>query len=153
MPYIIIPELDNAKILIDTGASDSFIDPSLANLYFQEYFVYHPFSLKTMHGTTYHNFIAVTPSLISFNSKGKDFRWNVVKFSDKYDGLIGSSMLNKLHAKIDYQNHMLQLPKVNIPFFFENKVKQFTQLNQNHSDILIQNIRYKVHDEHLDEKS
>ncbi|KAK9754547.1 Reverse transcriptase (RNA-dependent DNA polymerase) [Popillia japonica] len=36
LPYIVVPELDNTKLLIDTGATDSIINPDLADLYFTD---------------------------------------------------------------------------------------------------------------------
>ncbi|KAK9679321.1 hypothetical protein QE152_g40121 [Popillia japonica] len=184
LPYIVVPELDNAKLLIDTGATDSIINPDLADLYFTEYIVNHPFTIVTMHGTTYHSRIdlyfteyivnhpftivtmhgttyhsriAITPGLASFKSSVNGFRWNVAKFSEKFQGLIGSTMLMKLNAQIDYKNNMIHLPTVSIPFFYDLPTQNANNSisDPRISDILNKNVKEKLQDDHLnvEEKS
>ncbi|KAK9717911.1 hypothetical protein QE152_g23483 [Popillia japonica] len=70
------------------------------------------FTIVTMHGTTYSR-IAITPALASFKSNVNGFRWNVAKFSEKFQCLIGSTML-KLNAQIDYKNNMIHFPTAEI---------------------------------------
>lgn len=146
LPYVIIPELDYAKFLIDTGATDSIICPEIANLYFSDYLIHHPFSIKTMHDTTYHRHIALTPALVSFKSSEKDFRWNILNFSDKFQGLIGSTMLMKLRAQIDYKNNLIHLPDTKIPFYYDKPRENVLNVI---SEILNRNIETKLQDNHL----
>lgn len=52
---------------------------------------------------------------------------HVVDWHTKFDALIGSSDLQKLGAKIDYQTNILEINDLQIPFFFEftsNKLDQ-----------------------------
>lgn len=153
LPYIIIPELGDAKLLIDTGASESMIDPDIANLYFADYLIYYPFTIKTMHGNTFHRFIAKTPALISFKSNEKDFRWNVAKFSSKFSGLLGSSMLTKLNALVDYQNQMLHLPNISIPFYYDAPIQNTHHMLYDRDTLKIvrDNIKCKLQIDHLKE--
>ncbi|KAK9679286.1 hypothetical protein QE152_g40146 [Popillia japonica] len=154
LPYIVVPELDNAKLLIDTGATDIIINPDLADLYFTEYLMNHPFTIATMHGTTYHGRIAIAPALASFKGSVNGFRWNVAKFSERFQGVIGSTMLMKLNAQIDYKNNIIHLPTVSIPFFYDlltqNANNSISDLRI--SDILNKNVKEKLQDDYLNVK-
>lgn len=55
-----------------------------------------------MRGTTYHKYICKIPSLRTLCDYGNEHRWNVVKFSDRFQGLIGAKLLRQLNAQVQY---------------------------------------------------
>ncbi|GJQ70428.1 hypothetical protein Trydic_g18697 [Trypoxylus dichotomus] len=55
---------------------------------------------------------------------------NVVKWHDRFDALLGSEDFQNQGAKIDYENHTLELNKVKIPFYFELNPSTFKPFSQ-----------------------
>ncbi|KAK9753553.1 hypothetical protein QE152_g1902 [Popillia japonica] len=116
LPYIEIPEI-NAKFLVDTGAS---VSTELGQNHFPEYIRYSPFSVTTMHATTYHDYILEIPSLYTFNAYGQIHTFNIMNFSKKYDGILGLKIMKQMEAVIDFNNKILKTKFTEIPLHFDD---------------------------------
>lgn len=116
-----MPDL-NAKFLIDTGSTRSFISPKLACKYFPHNIKVEHFSVTTSHGTTCHKNVVVVPRLQVFPQE-KNFKFHIYDFSPKYDGLIGFDILDNVDAQINCRQRILNLPTSKIPLMIESDVK------------------------------
>lgn len=115
-----MPDL-NAKFLVDTGSTRSFMSPNLAQKLFPQFIANEYFSVSTSHGTTYHDSVVNLPKLQNFPSS-KNFKFYLFNFSPKYDGLIGFDLLSQVHAQIDCEHKLLKLPKnKSIKLLLENE--------------------------------
>lgn len=68
-----MPDL-NAKFLVDTGSTRSFMSPNLAQKLFPQFIANEYFSVSTSHGTTYHDSVVNLPKLQNFPSS-KNFKF------------------------------------------------------------------------------
>lgn len=118
LPYIYIPTL-NAKILIDTGSTRSFISPHLVYQHFPNSIEQKHFEVKTAHGTSFHNEIIKLLLLIEFNIN-HCHTFYLFDFSSNFQGLIGLDLLEELKAKINISSKLLELPNVQIPILYIN---------------------------------
>ncbi|CAH0404793.1 unnamed protein product [Chilo suppressalis] len=106
LPYIQIsnPPL---KLLIDTGANQSFINPQAIETYYSETPLnYDPFEVTNVHATTRNNYSITLPCFPEFNDN-ENIRLFVYNFHDFFDGLIGLDLLTKWEAKIDLKDRTL----------------------------------------------
>ena len=122
LPYIVLPELDNAKFLIDSGASASSISSKLVDKYFQEYVYYEPYLVKTMHGITQNDYKIEIPSLETFNDPVNLYTFSIIDFSDKFDGILGNDYLENTQANLNYKHKILETSYANIPFYTKNPI-------------------------------
>ncbi|CAA9993981.1 unnamed protein product, partial [Nesidiocoris tenuis] len=60
LPYVLIPK-SNLKILIDTGSTKSYCNPTIAENFFQNKIRKEPFIVKTAHGSSRGNFTTLVP--------------------------------------------------------------------------------------------
>lgn len=60
LPYIYIPEI-NAKLIIDTGSTRSFMSPRIAYKYSSEYIRHEPFQVVSTHASSRHDETIVIP--------------------------------------------------------------------------------------------
>ncbi|CAB0015678.1 unnamed protein product [Nesidiocoris tenuis] len=60
LPYVLIPK-SNLKILIDTGSTKSYCNPTIAENFFQNKICKEPFIVKTAHGSSRGNFTTLVP--------------------------------------------------------------------------------------------
>lgn len=95
------------KLLIDTGANQSFLSPAIVQQYFSGFPLnYDPFEVSNVHATTRSDYSITMPSFNEFNDSN-DVTFYVYKFHDFFDGLIGTDLLDKWEAVIDYKNKLL----------------------------------------------
>jgi hypothetical protein len=107
LPYIQIsnPPL---KLLIDTGANQSFIAPEAVDNYFSDFPILHePFVVTNIHCTTKNDYAIILPIFQKFQESG-DSKFFIYKFHDTYDGLLGLDFLNRLKARIDLGENLLK---------------------------------------------
>lgn len=100
LPYIQIknPPL---KLLIDTGANQSFLSPEAVRNYYPHVTLDHdPFEVTNVHATTRSQYSISIPGFPEFNERNK-IKLFVYKFHNHFDGLIGLDLLSEWEAKID----------------------------------------------------
>ena len=118
LPYVYIPEID-AKFMIDTGSTRSFLSPEKAYYYFENYITYEPFQVTSTHATSLHGEVVKTPLMPTFNCNyiQKFYVYNV---DSKYDGLIGNDLLKQLEAVIDLKHKVLKTKYSKIPIIYND---------------------------------
>lgn len=127
LPFIYIPEL-NAKFLLDTGSTKSFIKPELAYYFYPNFIEEEIFQVQTAHATSFHNEVANIPIFPIFNIN-ETHKFYLFNFSEKFDGLIGLDLIMQLNANLDFSTQTLQSPLVTIPICYQGNM----QVNQNNS--------------------
>lgn len=113
LPYIYIPEID-AKLMLDTGSTKSFLSPKVAYKFFRNYIFNEPFTVVSTHASSVHNEVLEIPLFPTFcsNDYHKFYIFNV---DSDYEGLIGNDLLKQLEAMIDLKNLVLHTQHVQIP--------------------------------------
>lgn len=114
LPYIQIldPPL---KLLIDTGANQSFISPDAVETFYSDIQCnYEPFEVTNIHATTRNNYSITLPCFREFNEKC-DIKLFIYRFHNYFDGLIGLDLLEKLESSIDLKNKILITRNSNNP--------------------------------------
>lgn len=114
LPFI---EIKNPplKLLIDTGANQSFLSPEAVAKYFRHVPMnYEPFAVTNLNCTTSNDHSIEIPSFKEFNQNSK-LKFYVYKFHNVFDGLIGFQMLENLKASVDIGKKMLFTPNSKIP--------------------------------------
>ncbi|CAA9994328.1 unnamed protein product, partial [Nesidiocoris tenuis] len=71
LPYVLIPK-SNLKILIDTGSTKSYCNPTIAENFFQNKIRKEPFIVKTAHGSSRGNFTTLVPCVIEEKNKDRE---------------------------------------------------------------------------------
>lgn len=128
LPFFYLPNL-NLKVLIDSGATDSIINPNAAenfiNFYYKE-----PFSVTSMNRTSISQDNIKFPLLkeLGINSP---LKLRVIDWHKRFDVLIGTKDLEKFKAQIDYDLKNLKLNEINIPFYLEYNSKEVSLDNIN----------------------
>lgn len=110
---------------------------------------YEPFEVKNFH-TTSRNYYSITlPSFKEFNNSDNT-TFYIYKFHDYFDGLIGTDLLDKWEAVIDYKNKLLKTKTAS------NAIKVYDSRNANlYEDIIPANtskllkIPINIHDGHV----
>jgi hypothetical protein len=128
LPFITIPSL-NLKILIDSGASNSIINPGPANKYFKDYFFKKPFVINSLNNTVRNDQNISYPLLQEYGIKER-ISFHVLQWHERFDALLSSHDFQKLNAKINYENQCLEINNVKIPFFIELNPLNFTPFSQ-----------------------
>ncbi|CAH2106577.1 unnamed protein product [Euphydryas editha] len=113
LPYIYIPEI-NAKLMIDTGSTRSFMSPRIAYKYFSEYIRHEPFQVISTHASSRHDETIVIPLLPTFNTTDYH-KFHLYDVDERYEGLIGNDLLKQLDAIIDLKHLMLRTKTTCIP--------------------------------------
>lgn len=116
LPHIEIPEI-NAKFLIDTGSSRSFISPAKANEFFSDYKQHEPFTVVSTHAQSIHDEVICIPLLKTFKST-LPHKFFIYDVDSRYDGLIGSDLLKKLSATVDMGNQILHTLNTEIAIIY-----------------------------------
>lgn len=129
LPFIHLPTLD-LKILIDSGASDSIINPGPAFQKFYNYVYKKPFIVSSVHGKITSNNNIKFPILQEIGIH-QNINMHVIDWHKKFDALLGSSDLLKLGANINYTRNTLKLNKIEIPFYLEHTSKLIPTENVN----------------------
>lgn len=113
------------KLLIDTGANQSFLSPAVVEQHFSNFKLnYDPFEVCNVHAKTRCNYSITLPSFKEFNDSC-DVTFYVYKFHEFFDGLIGTDLLDKWEAVIDYKNKVLSTKTGN------NRIQVYDSRNQN----------------------
>lgn len=95
------------KLLIDTGANQSFISPEAVEKYFSEYPLnFDPFEITNIHATTRNDYSITLPCFPEFNDSNS-MKLFIYRFHDYFDGLIGLDLLNNWEARIDLKENQL----------------------------------------------
>lgn len=128
LPFISIPSL-GLKILIDSGASNSIINPKPANTFFKQYLFRQKFSVKSL-DKTFTDDKNIAYPLLSEYGIDYEFKFNVVPWHERFDALIGSYDFQRLKAIIDYENLVLHIGNREIPFFIELNPANFEPFKQ-----------------------
>ncbi|XP_049879100.1 uncharacterized protein LOC126375998 [Pectinophora gossypiella] len=116
LPHINLPEI-NARFMIDTGSTRSFISPRKVDEFFANYKLFEPFEVVSTHARSRHDEVIVIPLLKTFKST-LQHKFYVYDVDNRYDGLIGSDLLKQLGATIDMQNQVLRTKNVEIPIIY-----------------------------------
>lgn len=114
LPYIEIksPPL---KLLIDSGANQSFLSPEIIEKYFKNIpLIFEPFSVTNLNCTTHNKYAIEIPTFPEFKENSVS-KFYIYKFHNVFDGLIGYETLVKLKANVDFGNKLLQTPNCTIP--------------------------------------
>lgn len=122
LPYIKIanPPL---KLLIDTGATKSFLNPEIAENYFQEFIKNEPFTISSIFQTTTRDLCADIPAFSELNTN-KTIKFYLFKFHHFFDGLIGYETLKDLDVQLDLKNSILRTQSTQLPLtHYESKGK------------------------------
>lgn len=106
--------------MLDTGANQSFLSPAVVDKYFKHFELnYDPFEVCNVHAKTRSNYSITLPSFNEFNDPS-DVTFYVYKFHDFFDGLIGTDLLDKWDAMIDYKNKVLTTKTASNPIKIYN---------------------------------
>lgn len=126
LPYVVIPSTGD-KLLIDTGSTRTLISPLFVETYFPDKIQKHNFTITTSHSTTNHDEIADIPINELFHDPGTHTCY-LYDFNPQYVGLIGSDLLSKLNASVDFNWLHVQTENTTVPFFYNNsKIQQEKQ--------------------------
>lgn len=130
LPYIQIsnPPL---KLLLDTGANQSFISPKAVQMFYSNIKLdFDPFEVTNVHATTRSDYSITVPCFSEFQETEK-IKLFVYKFHDYFDGLIGLDLLENWESKIDLKNRQL------ITRFAYNPIHMYSSCNVNFYECVI----------------
>lgn len=103
------------KLLIDTGANQSFISPEAVQKYFNHLPLnYEPFQITTVHATSKNDYSISLPCFSEFNET-QDITLFIYKFHDYFDGLLGIDLLDEWNSTIDLKNKILITRNSTVP--------------------------------------
>lgn len=106
LPYIQISN-PPIKLLIDTGANQSFLSPDVIQNYYSHIPLQHdPFEVTNIHGTSRNEYSITLPCFNELNDEN-EIKLFAYKFHDYFDGLIGLDLLTKWQARIDLKDLLL----------------------------------------------
>lgn len=130
LPYIQIqnPPL---KLLIDTGANQSFLSPRAVERYFKDIPLdFNPFEVCNVHAVTRSDYSITIPCFSEFRDNS-NVTFFVYNFHEYFDGLIGSDLLDKWEATIDFKSKCLNTKNAS------NNIKVYDSRNTNlYEDII-----------------
>jgi hypothetical protein len=103
------------KLLLDTGANQSFISPKAVGKYFNHIPLnYEPFQVTNVHATSKSDHSITLPCFDEFNESG-DITLFVYNFHNYFDGLIGFDLLDTWDSNIDLKNKLLLTRNAKVP--------------------------------------
>lgn len=105
LPFIYLPSLD-IKILLDSGASNSIINPKITSK-FSEFYFPKPFVITSLENKVHSENNIRIPLLSELGIKNW-INLHVVHWHDKFDVLLSSEDLLNLETNIDYKNNILK---------------------------------------------
>lgn len=117
LPFVTLPSL-NLKILIDTGSSLSFVNPTIADKYFHVVTDQEPFWVKTVHGTSLAGSSTQVPFDELFKVQNLNLKFYSFAFHTRFDMLLGVENLKKIGANIDLTKSVLKTPNAEIPLLY-----------------------------------
>lgn len=139
LPYIQIknPPL---KLLIDTGANQSFLSPEVAQKYYPDVELnYEPFVVTNIHASTVNYHSVTIPCFKEIQDK-KQIKLFIYKFHEYFDGLIGCDLLQQWRAKIDLNNKLFSTEFANntIRMYASGQNNLLEQIISAHSSKIVQ---------------
>lgn len=118
------------KLLIDTGATKSFLNPEIAEKHFLNYIKKENFTISSIFQTTNRDQVAEIPAFEEFSTR-ENIKLYLLKFHNFFDGLIGYETLKKLKANIDLENSCLITSNSKLPLLhyeIKNKCLLFARI-------------------------
>ncbi|KAL7297509.1 hypothetical protein TKK_0009873 [Trichogramma kaykai] len=109
------------RVLIDSGATSSIINPKVAQQFFSNYIYSYQFTVVSVHEKTKGTHDMRFPILSQFG-KETPITLLVTEWHSTYDCLLGSKDLKALQAKIDYKNDLLSTPRFEINFITNEQI-------------------------------
>lgn len=111
------------------------MNPNPAQKYFHQYLFKKKFSIKSIdHIAT--NDENISYPILSEYGIGTNINFHILKWHDRFDALIGSHDFQRLNAKIDYRNRVLEINNKKIPFFIELNPQDFEPFYQTVNNII-----------------
>lgn len=104
--------------MIDTGSSKTLISPKLVELFYCDNVYNEPFAIQSAHNISCHDYVAniMLPSVFKVPIEHKFY---IFEFHPEFDGLIGTDLLSKLEANIDFKTKCLNTKNATIPIHCE----------------------------------
>lgn len=104
------------KLLIDTGANQSFISPEAVGKYFKNRpLTYDPFEVTNVHATSRNDYSISLPCFAELQETD-DIKLFIYRFHDYFDGLIGTDLLkDQWTANINLKDDVLVTRSATIP--------------------------------------
>lgn len=126
LPYIYISDL-GGRFLIDTGASQSLINPEiLKNKKVNCKIKNETHFIKTAHATSKHKKVAYVTLPKNIFKKDITHKFLIFNFDSDFEGLLGLDLLGPLNCKIDMKNKILHTENASIPI--RDDIKSFSKL-------------------------
>ena len=123
--FPIYPSPTPLKLLIDTGATKSFLNPEVAFKYYLNNIQHEPYIVSSIFQNHSQDYCADIPIFPEFNSKA-NFKFYLFKFHQTFDGLIGLDNLKLLKAKLDLPDSKLITEHSVLPIeYYETNKTQF----------------------------
>lgn len=153
LPFI---TLFGLKILVDSGACGSIMNPSVAYSLFSDCLFKETFCIQSVHSETLGDDNVRFP-IFSEHDIDLPIKFRVMEWHKYFDALIGSADFKKLGAKIDYATEQVTLAGKTIPFFFHSAYKQkefkpakdantvTIPVNINHGDVYVPQFEHNGH--------
>lgn len=109
--------------MIDTGSTRSFISPEIADRYFENFKRRERFEVISTHAASRHSEVVdiTLPTIFKTHDKHKFYVYSV---DNRYDGLIGSDLLQQLQANIDMKTQTLFTKDTQIPIIYTPPVRE-----------------------------
>lgn len=123
LPYI---EIKNPplKLLIDTGATKSFLNPQIGFKYYKNKLIHEPFVVTSIFQNHSQEYCVNIPTFSEFNSDS-NLKFYLFKFHDVFDGLIGLDNLKLLNANINFPQSKLITEHSTLPIeYYESQKAQ-----------------------------
>lgn len=127
------------KILVDTGANQSFISPrAVQNYFYNVPLNYEPFEVTNSNVTSTHKHSITLPCFKEYNEKG-DMTLFVYNFHQFFDGLLGLDLLTAWDSNIDLKNKILTTRSAQIPLqiYDSRNVNLYEDIIPAHSSKLV----------------
>ena len=120
--------IGECKFLIDTGATDSLVNPNVFNKS-KEYDLKEPTQLSALNKLHIVTKKVIVKSFYEFNLPNVNFEFYIYKFNNNYEGLLGNDILRQHGAVINYQNNTLTINNEVLQLFFESKRKTIIKIS------------------------
>lgn len=121
LPYIEISQ-PPLKLLLDTGATKSLLDPNIAEKYFANKIYNEKFTISTAFKEHHLNSCADIPFFAEFN-ENSDIKFYLFKFHEYFDGLIGFDIIANLGMQVDFKNSIIFTANAEIPIKYRETPK------------------------------
>ena len=134
------------KILIDSGASSSIMNPKIAYKLFSKFIFPYEFEIKSVHKTTKGTHALTFPILREYGDD-TPITFLIATWHSVYDCLIGHKDLQNLEANINYKTQIFSTSKFEINYF-KNIPDDHKKIKVNHH----QGIELPIRTDHMNEE-